>query len=758
MTPEAESNTDPIDHGTVKRSRRARISFAWIFPLLAASAAAWLLWSNWKAMGPEIAIHFKDAPGISAGKSLLVYRGVTSGKVTAVRLNPELNGVIVTVRLSAFATGLARAETIFWIDQPVISLSEITGIESIIQGNSIHARIGGGDVATTFIGHEEAPIDPLERPALVINLQAPEIPFLERGTPVYHRGVAVGLVREKVLGKNGNTMLEVAVDHDHKDLVRTNSKFWILPSTSLKITTTGIQIDMASLNALVQGGVAFDEFGPPGEGVGDGHQFDLANNEFAARAAGSPVEVVFDDGKGLVSGSTRVTYLGQPVGLVRDVRLDTATQTVVTSVAFDSSYAHLARADTIFTLVRPSISLSGVSGLDTLITGPYIAVNPGIAESQATQFVGRSVSDDEWNKAASENEGLEVTITAEQLPSISAGAPVYYRGLVAGSVLQTELSDENVPSMRVVIHREFRAALRANSRFWRVPATSVSAGPGVLDVQVQGLAALIQGGIAFDVFDASPGAPATTATSFPLSANEQIAALVSPPIRIQFKNGRGLLAGKSELRYLGVPIGLVEQVITKKGSLEVIARFRAGYDFIRRSGATFGVVHAAFSLKGISGIETLVSGVYIDCVPGTGAEFSDTFVGLETSDPQILERAGMEIFVSAPKTTVLPGAQIVYRDTAVGEVTDKGLTADGSQVLLTVRIDKDYEHLVRENSRFWDASALEASLGFIKLKIPTGTIAGPAGRVAFVTPGEPGPPARAGSVFALFPKSQQNVR
>lgn len=758
MTPEAESNTDPTDHGTVKRARRARISFAWIFPLLAASAAAWLLWSNWKAMGPEIEINFKDAPGISAGKSLLVYRGVTSGKVTAVRLNPELNGVIVTVRLNAFAAGLARKETVFWIDQPVISLSQITGIESIIQGNSIHARIGGGDFATSFVGNEEAPIAPLDRPALTVTLTAPEIPFLERGTPVYHRGVAVGVVREKVLGQGGKTNLEVSIDHDHKDFVRASSRFWILPSTSLKISTTGVQIDMAGLNALVQGGIAFDEFGASGEAVEEGHQFDLANNEFAARAVDSPIEVVFDDGQGLVSGSTLVTYLGQPIGLVRDVHLDAANQTVVTSVGFDPSHAHLARADTIFTLVRPSISLSGVSGLETLITGPYIAVKPGTAESQATQFVGRSVSDDEWNKAASENEGIEVTITAEQLPSISAGAPVYYRGLLAGSVLQTELSGENVPSMRVVIHREFRAALRANSRFWRVPATSISAGPGVLDVQVQGLAALIQGGIAFDVFDASPGAAATSATSFPLFANEQIAALVSPPIRIQFKNGRGLLAGKSELRYLGVPIGLVEQVITKKGSLEVIARFRAGYDFIRRSGATFGVVQAAISLQGVSGIETLVSGVYIDCVPGTGTEFSDAFVGLETADPQVLERAGMEIFISAPKTMVLPGAQIVYRDTQVGEVTDKALTADGSQVLLTVRIDKDYEHLVRENSRFWDASAIEASLGFIKLKIPTGTIAGPAGRVAFVTPGEPGPPARAGSVFALYPKSQQNAR
>lgn len=758
MTSDNQPNNEPNDHGKVVRARRARISFAWIFPLLAAAAAAWLLWSNWKALGPEIEIHFDDAPGIHAGKSLLVYRGVTSGKVTDVRLNPELKGVIVTVRLNAFAAGLARKETVFWIDQPVISITQITGIESIIQGNSIHARIGGGDLATSFVGEDEPPLAPLDRPALTIALEAPEIPFLERGTPVYRHGVKVGIVREKGIGDDGNATLVVSVDHEHKDLVRTNSKFWILPSTSLKISPSGLQIDLAGIAALVQGGIAFDEFGIPGESATDGTSFDLSSNEFAARADGTPIDVVFDDGGGLIAGSTRVTYLGQPIGLVRELELDATSQSVRANITFDPIHTGLARADSIFTLVRPSISLSGVSGLETLISGPYIALKPGISDSTATQFTGRTVSDDAWNMASAAREGIEIRVTADRLPTISAGAPVYYRGLLAGSVLRTELGENQVPTLHVVIHRDFSAALRANSRFWRVPATAVSAGPGVVDVQVQGLNALIQGGIAFDVFEESAGAPANSETAFSLFANESIAALVSPPIRIQFESGRGLLPGKTELRYLGVPVGLVEQVITTKESMVVIARFRDGYDFLRRDGTTFGIVQPSISLQGITGIETLLSGVYIQCVNGTGNKYSDTFVGVETADPQALEEEGLEIFVSAPQTTIRAGAQIVFRDTQVGEVTNKIVTADGSHVLLTLRLDKEYQHLVRANSRFWDASAIEASLGFVKLKIPTGVIAGPAGRIAFSTPGEPGPPATEGLVFSLFPKSQHNAR
>ena len=67
--------------------------------------------------------------------------------------------------------------------------------------------------------------------------------------------------------------------------------------------------------------------------------------------------------------------------------------------------------------------------------------------------------------------------------------------------------DENrKPFLRVVIRKEFERAVRRNARFWRSPATSVQAGPGVLKVDVAGLDTLLQGGVQFDVF----GAPGET--------------------------------------------------------------------------------------------------------------------------------------------------------------------------------------------------------------------------------------------------------
>jgi paraquat-inducible protein B len=303
------------------------------------------------------------------------------------------------------------------------------------------------------------------------------------------------------------------------------------------------------------------------------------------------------------------------------------------------------------------------------------------------------------------------------------------------------LSDQEVPSLDVVIHEAFREQVRANSKFWRIPATSVSAGPGVLDVSVEGLAALVQGGIAFDGFD-DPGDPAKDADSFVLFANEVAARADSEPLRINFATGRGLLPGKTQLRYLGVPVGFVESLKTENGKVEVSARLEPGHESLRRRGSKFAVVEPHISLQG----------VYIECVPGTGPITSAVFSGTIAANPDLLERKGFEIRLTSPRTSIRPGANVVYRDIVIGEVTEKSLSEDGQSVVLRAVIDQEYRNLVREKSHFWDAGAIEASIGFLKLKIRSQTLMNSDGKVALDNPAKAGEPVAVGHGFELFKK------
>ena len=736
--------------GEIVAARRAGISWVWFFPLLALAATGWLYWTNWKAQGPEITICFDAAPGVESGKTALIYRGVRAGTVSKVDLDHELGKVVVSVRLKAFASHLAREDTDFWIEQPVITLREIAGLESIIQGNSIHARTHhSGTKALAFQGLPEAPLTPLEAPDLVLRLRSQSIPFLGRGTPVFHRGVNVGWVRNKVFDAEGIPEIEVIISERFANKVKANSRFWVMPATAVSASPGSLRLDIPALQGLLDGSLAFDHFGPAGEEARSGADFDLSSDEFAARAEGPRLSIAFEDGTGLRAGETRVTCLGQPVGLVEQVTPNPASRRVEVVARLNATFAPRATADSVFTIVRPSLSSKGIQGLETLVTGPYIAFEPGPGQAPVTSFVGRELRQLDLQVADFVNDGIPIVLWSEALPQLQAGAPLYHHGMIAGRVIEQRIGERGRAELVAKVDGKFRDQLRVNTRFWRVPAAVVAVGPGVVGVEMQGLSALWQGGVAFDAFGA-PGRPAADHPAYELYVSEHAAAAISEPIRITFADGAGLFAGKTELRYLGLPVGIVEQVRVLKGRVEATARFQPGYEFLRRSGSQFAIIGPEVNLQGVHGLDTLVGGVYIGCAPGTGTDYPASFNAVGSAVPALMNKTGLEIILESPATKIAAGAPVCYNDTVVGEVIAKKLSSDGKRIILTARIQDDYSNLVRSNSMFWQAPTVEAKVGFFKVRIDNPSLVAPAGRIGFLTPDTGGTPVKKRSSFVLL--------
>jgi paraquat-inducible protein B len=75
-----------------------------------------------------------------------------------------------------------------------------------------------------------------------------------------------------------------------------------------------------------------------------------------------------------VDGKTQVLYKGIVTGVVKDRTITEDLQHVILHIEMDKRVKHVLRENTKFWIVEPRISLSGVSGLDTLIGGRYIAI------------------------------------------------------------------------------------------------------------------------------------------------------------------------------------------------------------------------------------------------------------------------------------------------------------------------------------------------------------------------------------------------
>ena len=188
---------------------------SWHLPLRAGCSG-----TTWESKGPEIVIHFTSAPGIDPGKTSLIYRGVTAGTVSKVHLDKGLGTVVVTVSVKKFAAELATEGTDFWIEQPVITLHEISGLESIIREIPFTPVAMAKDKMATVLrpALDEAPLSALNSEVLRVTLNSDRNSFIGRGTPVFHRGINVGKVREKNFNAEGRPEIEVTIFEQYADI------------------------------------------------------------------------------------------------------------------------------------------------------------------------------------------------------------------------------------------------------------------------------------------------------------------------------------------------------------------------------------------------------------------------------------------------------------------------------------------------------------------------------------------------------------
>ena len=490
----------PKDHGVIAPRRGFRISWVWLFPIMAAFAASVMFYKNWREDGPTVYVEFDSAPGMKPEKTLLFYRGVMAGRVTGVELDKGLDKALVKVRLKKYAEDLAREGTVFWIDQPVFNLAKPSGIQSLIEGNSLQAKKGTGQPSYYFVGSNEVPLDPLEGDPLTIRLLSKDNPFVERGSEVTFHGITVGLVRKKGIDEQGYPYLDVAVTKRYAPLIRSNARFWILPPLTVKMGSGIFELDVDSLKNFLLGGIALDYFdAEQGNPVPEGNQFSLFPNEESARAVSDPIVLEFKNGQGILEGMTQLRYLGVPVGLVEKVT--TSGGKVLVTARLRSGYESLRRRGSVYSIVKPQLEFQKVSGLETIVSGIYIDCIPGSGGSATDRFAGANQEDADLIEY--EQGGFEVTLRASAT-KISAGTPILFRGVRVGKITRKELiKGGSGVNLTASIKREYASLLRENTRFWNAGGVRISGGLIQLNVQASALESRALGGVEFATPDAS---------------------------------------------------------------------------------------------------------------------------------------------------------------------------------------------------------------------------------------------------------------
>lgn len=364
----------------------------WWLPIASLLLAVSLVSISMRARGPRLVVRFPEGHGLQAGNTVR-YLGIDVGEVTEVQLNRQADGVDVVLRLEPNSEHLAREGTRFWIERPRVSLSRVSGLETVVGAKYV--------------------------------------------------GLSPGAANGPVV-----------------------------------------------------------------------HEFDgLANPPALATTESDEITIRFLQGHGLAVGDP-LKHRGIIVGEVTSVELNAALESVVVRLRLLGSARPLARAGSQFWIERPKVSLVNTRGLDTLVTGRYLAVLPGAADAEPqNEFDGLETP------PASEERlegGLEVILESPHRHGLEVGAPLSYRGLAIGHVIAVGLApDASVVEARAYVQPRYKSLVRENSRFWSMSGFDVDLGITGLKLTAETLATIAAGGVAMAT-PAEPGKSVATGHRFPL--------------------------------------------------------------------------------------------------------------------------------------------------------------------------------------------------------------------------------------------------
>jgi paraquat-inducible protein B len=323
-----EIDPKELPQATLVPKKRMRISIVWIIPLLAALVAIGIAIQRILSEGPTITIVFKSANGVEAGKTFIKYKDVRIGVVTAVELSEDYSKVLVKAKIAKHAAGLMVDDVKFWVVEPRISLSGVSGLNTLLSGNYIGFQAGKSvEDQRNFIGLDEPPRITDQRGQRFV-LKSDSLGSLDIGAPIYYRHLNVGQVSAYSLTPDGKSVeITVFVDAPYDKFVTTETRFWNASGIDVTMGADGVDVRTESLVAVLAGGLAFDapDYLPPANPAPRNAAFNLYANRTIAMKQPDPVQrryvLFFNESVRGLSVGAPVTIFGLPVGEVAEVGL-----------------------------------------------------------------------------------------------------------------------------------------------------------------------------------------------------------------------------------------------------------------------------------------------------------------------------------------------------------------------------------------------------------------------------------------------------
>lgn len=419
---------------------------------------------------------------------------------------------------------------------------------------------------------------------------------------------------------------------------------------------------------------------------------------------GKTIKITFTNGSGLVADKTPIRYQGLQIGVVKKVNFTDNMQKVEVIANIYPEATSVLRENTKFWVVQPSVSLAGISGLDSLVSGNYITLQPGDGNSE-DEFIAQ-----EKGPIAQVTSGdLLIHLISDDLGSISVGASVYFKKLPVGKVYDYRFNKDNKVEIDVVIEKEYTRFVKKDSRFWNISGIAANITPAGLNFNMESVNSIVQGAVSFD--SPSNSVEATENTIYTLYPNLQ-AAKRGINVEITVPAVTGLEEGRNDVYYQDDKIGVLSALNTVENNENILQGtllIDPNQANLLKTNTRIVLRNKKPTLGDLTDPKRFFSGDYFEIIPGEGTERLQFDVIKEN-----------ELLLKAPNTLVLTltapesygvseGQSVYYNNIAIGEIVKQKINVEG--VEYQVAIASAYRNLINPNTLFVAASNFDVNLG-----------------------------------------------
>lgn len=698
----------------------------------------------------------------------IMYQGVELGRIKELkRFDTHARQIFVTAAIDPRVKRFLNDTTQFFLVKPDRALSGIPDLNTFILGAYISVRPGeGGEQRTSFKVLSSPPAYDYSEPGLHLELITPQLGSLKQGTGIYFQQMQVGTVQNirHVAGQGFRVSIHIRPEYQH--LASESSRFWNTSGVRLKGGLRGFDIQMHSLKSILAGGIAFvnpgtkhdldiDAMNADGKRHGEstqtilpaslnnGHVFILHKDRDQALQSVSVV-LNTDSTKQLLAGRTRVIFRGSVIGEVHGITFEPDQERYQVRVGLLPEYRSMLRKNTVFWLVKPQLSLAGLTDTEALFGGAYITLRPGDGEETDQYELSRQAPPQD-----PEAQGLQLTLNAERAGSIQVGSKITYRNVNVGQVDSLSLAEDGLlVKIGVSIDDKYRDLVKQHSRFYHLSGITVTGDVSGFKLRTESADSLLVGGLSFITPPGSSGVkhvPVQDGDHYFLFDDPLQARTAGKAITIEFADASGLQVN-SKVKYQQQIVGKVVRLQFGPDKPKVMAHvlLEQGREAFAVVGSRFWLAQTEIGLVANKHLDSLIGGDYIGVVPGNGKPV-DHFTASDTEPVTKTRHTGLNIQLNSRRLgSIRAGNPILYRQVKVGEVLGVDLGHSADHVIIFANIFSRYSTLVQAGSKFWNASGIHLSAGLMSgLELDTESIETIlAGGIAFATPDQP--PSAAG--------------